>query len=336
MSSSEYKKISGKELCDDTKLTVKEIIMNTINMLANSIRQRIEDVGRQISQLLMEVNAVIARMNTTSDNYRRLAVDFEAPLVWDGGVVVPQTFEEHERSRAFFDLLSKAAFVLSIAYLLIGIYFSVTDDPYYLFLVLVIALAVALLWHFIIRSIAFRLFRLKPERANEARITAAEITAVSLAIAGFVGALVFAIGRATGDESGFLADYFIESLFVSDAVLLSASGAAHGAGDYYSWSANHSDRYETDRKLLFRLKEHVSKLTALLSHDLKQFEKIDEAERPPVTIPAEVVKVLSEYDKQSGESRQPNDTQPGTQRREEKPLLSEPTNEEVDDAGNIT
>ena len=67
--------------------------MKYINQLANSIAQRIEDTTKQISRLLMDLNAVIARMNTTSDSYRRLAVEFDAPLVWYNSIVIPQTFE---------------------------------------------------------------------------------------------------------------------------------------------------------------------------------------------------------------------------------------------------
>lgn len=270
--------------------------MNTINPLANSIAQNIEDGANQISYLVMLINAVIARMNSTSDNYRRLAVIFKAPLVWFEGIVFPQIFEEHQKSRKFFDTLSTAAFILSIAYLVIGGYFSITDDPYYLIVVFIIAVVVALLWHIIFRAASFRIFKLKPEKSEESRISWAEIAAVSFAIAGFAGALIFAIGRATGDETGFLADYFVESLFVSDGLLLTASGIAHSVADFYRWSENHCHSYENDRQQLFRLKEQISKLTALLSRDLKRFNQIEESARPPITLPAEVVEVLQEYE----------------------------------------
>lgn len=296
--------------------------MNSINILANSIAQRIEDAGKQISHLLMLINAVIARMNSTSDNYRRLAVIYDAPFVWYDGIVVPQIFEEHQRSRKFFDTLSTTTFILSIAYLIIGCYFSLTDDPYYLFIVLIIALIVALLWHYVIRAISFRVFNLKPEKSEESRISLAEISAVGFAIIGFIAALIFAIGRATGDETGFLADYFVESLFISDALLLTASGIAHSVADFYRWSEVHYQNYEADRQQLFRLKEKISKQTALLSRDFKQLEQIEESARPPVTLPAEVQEVLQEYDKKFNQNSA-DKNQVEMDKTKDTPLLSD-------------
>ena len=249
----------------------------------------------------MLMNAVMARMNTTSDNYRRLAVTFDAPLVWYNSVVVPQTFEEHERSRKFFNALSIATFILSLAYLVIGCYFSLTDDPYYLVIVFVIAFLVAILWHFVIRAVSYRVFRLKPEKSDESLVGRAEIASITCAIVGFAGALMFAIGRTTGDETGFLADYFVESLLISDALLLTASGIAHSVADFYRWSIDHCDSYEKDRQQLFRFREQVSKLTALLSRDLRQFSQIEESARPPVTLPAEVRETLQDYEHASGD-----------------------------------
>ena len=294
--------------------------MKYIDQLANSIAQRIDDTAKQISRLMMSINDVVARMNTTSDSYRRLAVEFDAPLVWYNSIVIPQTFEEHQRSRRFFEMLSIATFVLSLAYLIIGCYFSLTDDPYYLLLIFIIALIVAALWHSTIRAVAYRVFKLKPERYEESRIRAAEITAAGCAIGGFAGALVFAIGRATGDEVGFFAEYFVESLFVADALLLTASGVAHAVADFYRWSEEHTRRYEKDRRQLFRLKEQISKLVALLSRDLKQFNQIEESARPPVSWPEEVVEVLCDHEAPNDNDDSIGTNQPKVGKAEDKQL----------------
>ena len=299
--------------------------MNFIHTLANQLANTIQDLGEQISQLLTEVTDVMARMNTTNDSYRRLAAVFGPPLVWDNGIVVPQPFEEHSRSRRFFDMLSQASFVLSMAYLIIGCYFSITDDWLYLIGILIIAIAVGWLWHAIFRSAAYRVFKLVPERSGEASVATAEATAVGLALAGFIAALIFAIGRATGDESSWITDYFLESLFICDALLLTASGIAHAVGDYYRWSEDQAESYEADRKSLFRLREQISKLTALLSHDLKRFRQVEEVDRPPVTLTAEVTRLLHEFEEQRVDDRIDEQDLPKKER-----LL----NEEITDEGN--
>lgn len=270
--------------------------MKLIDQLANSIAQRIEDAGKQISLLLMMMNAVIARMNSTSDNYRRIAVVFDAPFVWNNGIIVPQVFEQHQKSRRFYDNLSIATFLLSLIFAIVGCYFAITDDLYYLCLVFVIVIIVALLWHYVIRSASYRVFKLVPEKSDESRVRWAEIVAVVCAGVSFIGALIFTIGRATGDEAGLLTDYFIESLFVADALSLTASGIAHSIADYYRWSEQHTRSYEKDRQELFRLNEQVSKQAALLSRDLKELNRIEESSRPPIMLSAEVVEVMQNYD----------------------------------------
>ena len=278
-------------------------ILSSISVVINAVVQRIEDTAEQMSYSLMVMNETLAEISTVVNNHSRLVMAFGGVITRDNeGVIVPTLFEKHERSRREFFVFAVVALVLSIIYTVLGCYFGFTQDPYYLFLVFAIALGLGCLWHFGIRAAAFRVFKLKPEykfepdESKQSRVRLAEITCVVLFALGFICAVIFSIGRFSGDEAGFFADYYLESLVLADIFALAGSGISHAVSDYYAWSRTHTQKFQNAKRRLFKLRAQISKLAALLSSDMKQYNQFDEKMRPPIALPAEVMEVLRNYE----------------------------------------